>query len=320
MADTEVEEQESEEQETEVVPFDEYREKRRAEEAGSSQKPDEDSEDESESAGEPGAGAGGQEPETEKTGEEPSKTRLSGAQRNKIKIHELESKATAAEEKAAKLEAELEEARKAKPAGEPPPAEAKPAEAPKKPTRPNPSDFETDEALDEAQAKYIEDLTAYSVEVKLAAQRQADRAEAQANVAKAEVEKVITAHQKRVVEFQKTKPDYDAKVEAMERSWTMPVEVLEAVATSPVSERIAYHLATTAGEVERFKALSPIQAAREIGKLEAKLTPPKSTKSPEGYTPPPPPDEPLRGGGPPLPLSEVTDFTEYKRRSQARAR
>jgi hypothetical protein len=65
----------------------------------------------------------------------------------------------------------------------------------------------------------------------------------------------------------------------------------EVINSSPVSHELAYHLAKNTDESRRIAALPPLAAARELGRLEAKLTsgptakPRISTNAPEPIRP-----------------------------------
>lgn len=155
-------------------------------------------------------------------------------------------------------------------AGTPPAKTAQPAAAAAEPTRPKPvlKEFETYEAFNE-------DLVDWKLEQRhaAAARTENDRkaAEAQNAVGRAwneRVEAVKTIHS-----------DFD---EVMEDAAELPISQAMHVAIQEADRgpEIAYHLAKHPEEAERIAKLSPIGAAREIGKLEASLPAPASSAKP----------------------------------------
>jgi hypothetical protein len=85
--------------------------------------------------------------------------------------------------------------------------------------------------------------------------------------------------------FAATVEDYADKV--YDPSVPISAAMAEAIADSEIGPQLAYHLADNRELAARIASLSPVQAARELGKLEAKLSapPPK----PVTKAPPPPP-------------------------------
>lgn len=89
----------------------------------------------------------------------------------------------------------------------------------------------------------------------------------------------------REAEFAATVDDYEDKVK--DPSLPISQSMAEAIAESDIGPKLAYHLAEHRDLAAKIAAMSPIQAAREIGKIEARLSapPPK----PVTKAPPPPP-------------------------------
>lgn len=85
--------------------------------------------------------------------------------------------------------------------------------------------------------------------------------------------------------FAATVEDYADKV--YDPSVPISAAMAEAIADSEIGPQLAYHLADNRELAAKIAAMSPVQAARELGKLEAKLSapPPK----PVTKAPPPPP-------------------------------
>lgn len=154
--------------------------------------------------------------------------------------------------------------------------------------KPTKADYPDDEA-------YFEALADFKAEQKVqqfSQQTQAERAqEAQARQTASQ----FALYQERVQ--QADLPDY-AEVVGQSDVPAAP-HVLESILDSDVGPQLAYHLAKHPDVAERLNAMTPVQAAREIGRLEAAVTGPATTQP----TPPakrtttaPAPINPVRGG------------------------
>ena len=93
----------------------------------------------------------------------------------------------------------------------------------------------------------------------------------------------------RVEEVRSKYDDFDDVVFAA----TNPVTpaMAEAIRDAENGPEIAYHLATNHAEAKRIASLSPLAQAKEIGRLEAKLSQPKAAPK----APPPPPPRTVAG-------------------------
>ena len=89
----------------------------------------------------------------------------------------------------------------------------------------------------------------------------------------------------REAEFAATVDDYADKV--YDPSVPISSAMAEVIAESDIGPKLAYHLADNRDLAARIAAMSPVQAARELGKIEAKLAAPAS--KPVSKAPPPPP-------------------------------
>lgn len=83
------------------------------------------------------------------------------------------------------------------------------------------------------------------------------------------------AYRERAVAFAKTVPDFRSVVTSAD-DVMIPPHVEECIVGSEVGPALAYHLAKNPRTAERIAGLSPLAAAREIGKLEERLTPKKA--------------------------------------------
>jgi hypothetical protein len=135
-------------------------------------------------------------------------------------------------------------------------AAAPPKEAPKKPT---PADFDDYGA-------YVEALTDFKADEKV---NTALDAREKAAAEKQEAKTRVTTWNERVTEARKTLPDYDAVMAASD----VPVadHVLDELRDSELGPQLAYHLDKNPDVAEKLNNMNPRQAAREIGRLEAKL-------------------------------------------------
>lgn len=135
-------------------------------------------------------------------------------------------------------------------------AAAPPKEPPKKPT---PDQFDDYGA-------YVEALTDFKADEKV---NTALDAREKAAAEKQQAQTRVTTWNERVVEARKSIPDYDAVMAASE----VPVaeHVLDELRESDLGPQLAYHLDKNPDVAEKLNTMTPRQAAREIGRLEAKL-------------------------------------------------
>lgn len=148
--------------------------------------------------------------------------------------------------------------------------------------KPNPDKFGS---YDE----YVEALADWKADQRVAEsfkRRDAERsqaAEARAAEAKAQ------AWAERQSEFREATPDYDAVVG--KSSVQVAPHVVDALLDSDSGPELAYHLAKHPETVKRINSLSPLAAAREIGRIEATLSNPAApqikpaSKAPAPITP-----------------------------------
>lgn len=104
----------------------------------------------------------------------------------------------------------------------------------------------------------------------------------------------VDVHLDRVTEARKVLPDYDAVLEKG-LNVHMPDKTLELIMDSEKSAHIAYYLAKHPESVKSLAKMGPLDAARYLGGLEARLSLPK----PKTQTSAPAPVTPLKGGSTP---------------------
>ena len=152
---------------------------------------------------------------------------------------------------------------------------------------PKEADFEDYVAFEDAKADY-------RLAKALAEQRHTER-EAHASRGQAQArEAAIEAFQDRMDDAREKIPDFDAVVKAAAAREVKP-HVQDLVIESEKGGLLAYYLAKTPAELTRLNGMSPIQAAKAVGALEARLTlakPKKATQAPA-------PAKPVSGGAAP---------------------
>lgn len=133
---------------------------------------------------------------------------------------------------------------------------------------------------------YTEALTDWKIE-----QREKEReTKAKETQVKTEYQKQVESFQSKVSEFAKTKDDFEDVISEVD-DVPLSLGVSEAITSSENGPELMYELAKNKKELLRINALSPILAAREIGKIEARLAKteskpiPKTTKAPAPITP-----------------------------------
>jgi len=122
-----------------------------------------------------------------------------------------------------------------------------------------------------------------------------------------EFEGLKRQHLKREAEIRKFIPDYDTAL----KSCTVPLaqHVTKLVLESDKSALLAHHLASRPDLLEQMNLSHPIAVARELGRLEGRLSLPK----PRTETKAPPPVHAVKGSV--TPSNSMTDFDAWKRKT-----
>jgi hypothetical protein len=150
---------------------------------------------------------------------------------------------------------------------------------------PNPDDFEN-------HSDYVKAVTRWTIEQS----QKTAKAEAEKQRLEQEQAELQKSHQGRVKAFAEKHEDFFEVLESVEH---VPVSsaVMELLVSSENGPELMYELAKNAGELERVSKLSPLAAAREIGRIESRLQkaaePPKV--EPKKLTQAPKPIEPVGG-------------------------
>lgn len=219
--------------------------------------------------------------------------------------YEAEARATVEAERRAALEQELAQLRQ--PQSVPPPPE----------TEPQRGDYSDDDQYIAALVSY---RTRQEVAPVLAAVQQAIEAE---RAERARVEAVRIYHE-RIAAQRSEYPDFDAVT-----SQDLPISPVMAdlIVASSVGPRLSYYLGSHPEECVALSKLPPIQAAKELGVLEARLSAAPTGTATQVTTRPsaPPPVKPV-GGAPTAAVSSLWSPTisqaefERIRNEQERAR
>lgn len=215
----------------------------------------------------------------------------------------------AAERRAEKLSQELEELKtKSRP------DQANDAKA----SPPKPEDFKT-------VAEYADALTDYKVEKKLAQIKQEDADARQKEMA----DRAKQEFSRRIAKVMKDIPDYEEVVSRADVD--VPPHIAQHIVESDAGPQLGYYLAKNPDEFNRLRALSPIRAIAELGKLEIKLEKPAEPEKKTDAAPlqqiskAPAPIEPLDGKSTPVTKDPAKmtfqELREYERqRAIARRR
>ncbi len=156
------------------------------------------------------------------------------------------------------------------------------------PAKPVKADFASDD-------EFFEALADFKAEQKVQQFRQQNQAERAQEADAKQTASQFDLYRARVAESAEAMPDYEQVVGQSD----VPAapHVLESILDSDIGPQLAYHLAKNPDVAERLNTLSPTQAAREIGRLEAQIAQPKASTPPQKRTTQaPPPITPVRGG------------------------
>lgn len=228
--------------------------------------------------------------------------KLSGAQRQKLKLER------------ARQERDFwrEEALKNRPAAaqEPEARTVQEDKPPAKPTRPKVEDFADFAAYDAAVVKYDADRDQY-LEDKLAYELRQREVKGRQQ---AERQTVAEKFANQIGESRKQHADYDETV--FTEDVPMSQAMHDAIVTSDHGAEVAYFLGKNPDEAERIAVLPPIAAIREIGKIESRIAGTKPAaeeeeqESPAAASRAPRPPSPVRrtSGA----SSEPHDSDDYK--------
>ena len=212
----------------------------------------------------------------EETEEEKPKKPLKGF---KKRINKLNERLSAKEQEAEYWKRQALEGKGAQETKPDPKVEAKSEGKPKA------EDFESHE-------DFVEALADWKTEQKLK-ERESKQRETQA---KTEHQKQVDAFQQGVQALMEKHEDFEEVLESVDDVRMSPA-VQQLILDSKNGPELTYHLAKNREELERICKLSPLAAARELGKFEAGLSKPEPKQEPRKLTKAPEPIKPLSGSG-----------------------
>ena len=142
-----------------------------------------------------------------------------------------------------------------------------------------------------------------------------------------QVQSLAQTYEQRLAQYKAEVPDFDeVMTDFVEDYGDMNVpEIVQVAMESNVGPQLAYYLAKNTEEVERIAKLPSHRRLVELGKLEDKLSQPKTQKSVaepvKKVTSAPPPVKPVRGTGKVESSTDLSDpnlsYTEWLKRRQA---
>ena len=132
------------------------------------------------------------------------------------------------------------------------------------------------ESVEFDDAKYAQEMAKWAVSY--ADAREAQKAEAQQTAQKAQSEQArLESYAERADAFSETKDDYYDV--AHDPDLQVSEAMREVILESDHGPQLLYHLGENPKESSRISRLSPVSAALELGKLEARLTAPSQSKT-----------------------------------------
>ncbi|MEK1931858.1 MAG: hypothetical protein AAAC47_19160 [Pararhizobium sp.] len=161
---------------------------------------------------------------------------------------------------------------------------------------------------------YERALTAYETEKRIATRdirRQAQEAQA---ASRRHSETILQDFQDRQHEARKAISDFDQVVRAVDTE--LPPHAIQLILESEKGAVIQYHLAKNPEALERLTGMSPLAAAKEIARLEDRLSLPNPKTATKAA---PPINAPKGGAAPTVDLSKMSmaDYVAYRKKGAA---
>lgn len=175
--------------------------------------------------------------------------------------------------------------------------------------KPDPGKFDTN-------AEYIDALTDWKLEQR----EKAQESKRKQDEVKSAYQKQVDAHTQRINEFKKSQPDYDDVVAEFldeHEGWRPSPALDELIQSSDLSAKIVYDLAKS-GELARVNTLPFLAAAREIAKIELRLSTQTESQTQKTTTKAPAPINPVGAKSAGMIAKSSSEpgisFAEYERR------
>ncbi len=147
-----------------------------------------------------------------------------------------------------------------------------------------------DRAKYEDEAEYAADLAAWKIEEKIIARQTKAHEANTSNVRNDSAAAKMQLFKERAMALTDRYPDIEAKV-FNDTTLPMSATMAETLMESEKGPEVAYYLSANRETAKRIQEMSPLQAARELGRIEATLALPK----PRTETKAPPPPSTLTG-------------------------
>ena len=177
---------------------------------------------------------------------------------------------------------------------------------------PDPADYE----YGEADPKFIIEVAKHTTRMEIAEARQRE-------VIESNLQRVEQDWQSKTATAKEKYPDFDDRViaAAARGDWPCSQIVSLGIKTSEVGADIAYHLATNVEEAKRIDGLTPIEQARELGKLEGRFAQEPAPQRKIATDAPEPPPARARGAGGQFAVDDdTTDFAAFEAKHGSKAR
>jgi hypothetical protein len=156
--------------------------------------------------------------------------------------------------------------------------------------------------------RYMADISAYNVRKTIREENERVSASHRERIQAVERAAMDSVYAERLEDFKKVAPDFD-KVVGQVTGYTLHDAALDLIRASEKGPEIAYHLAQNPARIRELNAMSPVDAARHIGRLEERLSRP----TPKRQTSAPPPVKPLAGGA--APKSQEADLAAWMKKT-----
>ena len=170
----------------------------------------------------------------------------------------------------------------------------------------------------ETEAAYIEALTDWKLDVRLAAAKEDQAQKSAGTTMKQDEERLASKIAMQMKKGNKKYEDFDEVVK--DENVPISVDMLQVITDSEIGEEILYYLGTHVDEAVEMSEMNPLSIARAIGKLEAKLTESvkPSTKTNKKESNAPPPIKPVQTLSQYEPTLDSLSYEEYKARRKAK--
>ena len=156
--------------------------------------------------------------------------------------------------------------------------------------------------------RYLADMSAWNVRKSLRDEAERQSAANRERIQVAERAAADAIYAERLDDFKKVATDFE-EVVGRASGYTLHDAALDLIRASEKGPEIAYHLAQKPTRIRELNAMSPLEAARHIGRLEASLSRP----TPKRQTSAPPPKSPPSGGA--APKSQDADLEAWLKKT-----